>query len=115
LTLVSAPAGFGKTTLLAASLRERAPVGPNATSVAWVSLDARDGDAARFWTYALQALDEASPGCAAAAMSQLKGGHGTLADAITSLINELSVRPDDATLVLDDYHLADTPDVPDPV
>jgi LuxR family maltose regulon positive regulatory protein len=113
LTLVSAPAGFGKTTLLAAALQERATEGPNGTSVAWVSLDTRDGDAARFWTYALQALDVASPGCAAAALSQLEGGHGLLADVITLLINELSVRPDDATLVLDDYHLADTPDVGD--
>jgi LuxR family transcriptional regulator, maltose regulon positive regulatory protein len=111
LILVSAPAGFGKTTLLAAALQERVAQDPNATSVAWVSLDTRDGDAARFWTYALQALDVASPGCAAAALSQLDGGHDLLADAITSLINELSVRPDDVTLVLDDYHLADTPDV----
>jgi LuxR family maltose regulon positive regulatory protein len=113
LTLVSAPAGFGKTTLLAAALQERIAEGPNGTSVAWVSLDTRDGDAARFWTYALQALDVASPGCAAAALSQLEGGHGLLLDVITSLINELSVRPDDVTLVLDDYHLADTPDVAD--
>jgi LuxR family transcriptional regulator, maltose regulon positive regulatory protein len=111
LVLVSAPAGFGKTTLLAAALQERVDEDPNGTSVAWVSLDARDGDAARFWTYALQALDVASPGCAAAALSQLEGGHDLLADVITSLINELSVRPDDVTLVLDDYHLADTPDV----
>ena len=87
------------------------PKARDGTSVAWVSLDARDGDAARFWTYALQALDVASPGCAAAALSQLEGGHDLLADVITSLINELSVRPDDVTLVLDDYHLADTPDV----
>jgi LuxR family transcriptional regulator, maltose regulon positive regulatory protein len=113
LILVSAPAGFGKTTLLAAAIRERTTEGRHGTSVAWVSLDTRDGDAARFWTYALQALDVASPGCAAAALSQLEGGHDFLADVITSLINELSVRPDDVTLVLDDYHLADTPDVAD--
>ena len=111
LILVSAPAGFGKTTLLAAALREQIAEGPNGTSVAWVSLDARDGDAARFWTYALQALDVASPGCAAAALSQLEGGQSPPTDVITSLINELSVRPDDVTLVLDDYHLADTPHV----
>lgn len=113
LILVSAPAGFGKTTLLAAALRERVAEGPTGTSVAWVSLDTRDGDAARFWTYALQALDVASPGCAAAALSQLEGSHDLLADVVPSLINELSVRPDDVTLVLDDYHLADTPDVGD--
>jgi len=111
LILVSAPAGFGKTTLLAAALSEWVAEGPDGTPVAWVSLDARDGDAARFWTYALQALDVASPGCSAAALSQLEGGHDPLADVVTSLINELSVRPDDVVLVLDDYHLADTPDV----
>ena len=115
LVLVSAPAGFGKTTLLAAALREQVAEGPNGRSVAWVSLDTRDGDAGRFWTYALQALDLASPGCAAAALSQLEGGHDLLPDVITSLINELSVRPDDVTMVLDDYHLADTPEVGDSV
>jgi LuxR family maltose regulon positive regulatory protein len=60
LVLVSAPAGFGKTTLLASTYG-------GAGSVAWVSLDSRDGDASRFWTYVLHALDGVSPGCAATA------------------------------------------------
>jgi LuxR family maltose regulon positive regulatory protein len=54
LTLVSAPAGFGKTTLLSAwvqSLKARTPL------VAWVSLDEEDNDPLSFWTYILSALD----------------------------------------------------------
>jgi LuxR family maltose regulon positive regulatory protein len=107
LVLVSAPAGFGKTTLLTSAYDE--------ASVAWVSLDGRDGDATRFWTYVLHALDAVSPGCAATALSILEGATGTLTDVVGSLVNELSVRPEDVTLVLDDYHLADTPDVSETV
>ena len=59
LVLVSAPAGFGKTTFFAAALDEGAPL-------AWVSLDARDADSNRFWTYTLHALEAASPGVARA-------------------------------------------------
>ena len=104
LVLVSAPAGFGKTTLLASALT-RAP------RVAWVSLDARDSDAARFWAYVLHALEGASPGCATTALALLETGHGSFEDVVAALVNELSVRPEDLTLVLDDYHLADSPEV----
>ncbi len=108
LVLVSAPAGFGKTTLLASAYGD-------AASVAWVSLDSRDGDTSRFWTYVLHALGAVSPGCAASALSLLEAAAGTLADVVASLVNELSVRTDDVTLVLDDYHLADTPEVSESV
>ena len=108
LVLISAPAGFGKTTLLTAAWGEGAPRSASGATVAWVSLDARDSDASRFWAYALRALDGASPGCATDALSQLESGRVPLEEVITSFINELSVRPDDLTLVLDDYHLADT-------
>jgi len=111
LVLVSAPAGFGKTTLLAATLRELREPESGGQSVAWVSLDPRDGDSARFWAYTLRALDGASPGCAGSALGQLEAGSGPLEDVITSLINELSVRSEDLMLVLDDYHHADTPEV----
>lgn len=104
LVLVSAPAGFGKTTLMASAFSD-------ATSVAWVSLDSRDGDARRFWTYVLHALDAVSPGCAATALSLLQTTGSTLTDVVVNLVNELSVRTDDVTLVLDDYHLADSPEV----
>ncbi len=111
LVLVSAPAGFGKTTLLASVLAGGSPTGPAGRAVAWVSLDGRDGDATRFWTYVLSALDAASPGCAGAALAELESGRGQFEDVVAALVNELSVRADDLTLVLDDYHLADTPEV----
>ena len=111
LVLVSAPAGFGKTTLLAAALRKASAADPKGHPVAWVSLDARDGDGRRFWACALQALEAASPGAAGGALGQLEAGRGQLEDVVTSLVNELSVRPGELTLVLDDYHLADTPEV----
>ena len=108
LVLVSAPAGFGKTTLVAAALGD-------GTAVAWVSLDARDGDGTRFWTYTLHALEAASPGCASAALTLLEAGNAGLDEVVASLVNELSVRPDPLTLVWDDYHLADTSEVSDSV
>ena len=108
LVLVSAPAGFGKTTLVAAALGDGTPV-------AWVSLDARDGDYTRFWTYTLHALEAASPGCASAALTLLEAGNAAADEVVASLVNELSVRPDPLTLVWDDYHLADTSDVSDSV
>jgi LuxR family maltose regulon positive regulatory protein len=111
LVLVSAPAGFGKTTLLASVMAGGPRAGPAAQAVAWLSLDARDGDPNRFWTYVLRALDAASPGCAGAALAQLESGRGQFEEVVAALVNELSVRADDLTLVLDDYHLADTPEV----
>jgi LuxR family transcriptional regulator, maltose regulon positive regulatory protein len=111
LVLVSAPAGFGKTTLLAVALRDRTGAGP----LAWVSLDARDGEPSRFWTYVLHALDAAVPGCATAALARLESGQGRLEDVVTTLVNELSVQVDEVTLVLDDYHLADTHEVSESV
>ena len=104
MVLVSAPAGFGKTTLLASVLRHGPPV-------AWVSLDTRDGDPARFWGYALRALENASPGCAAAALAQLEMERHSIEDVVATLVNELSVRAGDVVLVLDDYHLADSTEV----
>jgi LuxR family maltose regulon positive regulatory protein len=111
LLLVSAPAGFGKTTLLTSVMTARSAREREQPQVAWVSLDAGDTDAARFWSYALRALERASPGCAAEALSVLEAGGTSIAAVLTTVINELSVRPGDLTLILDDYHLADSPDV----
>ena len=106
LTLVSAPAGFGKTTLLCTWLATH-----EGRPTAWVSLDERDLDAATFWTYVLLAVDRAAPGTASAALTRLQSGQGAIDSVITLLINELSVLADDLTLVLDDYHLAEGPDI----
>ena len=69
LTLVSAPAGFGKTTLLAEWLAA-APF--DGRSVAWLSLDQRDNDPALFWTYLVAALKTAAPGVGAGALALLQ-------------------------------------------
>jgi LuxR family maltose regulon positive regulatory protein len=105
LTLVSAPAGFGKTTLIATWLAGRRPGG----RTAWVSLDARDTDAGTFWSYLLIAVDRAAPCSAAAALDQLRTARAPVEAVLAGLLNELSVLPEDLTIVLDDYHLADSP------
>jgi LuxR family maltose regulon positive regulatory protein len=107
LTLVSAPAGFGKTTLIASWLDGRRP----SARTAWVSLDARDTDATTYWTYLLVAVDRAAPGSAAAALDQLRTGRTPVEALLAGLLNELSVLPEDLTVVLDDYHLADGPGI----
>lgn len=107
-TLISAPAGFGKTTLLA-SWFATAPY--DDLPVAWVSLDERDREGTSFWTYVLLALDRAVPGSGAAALTLLQSGQAPLETVLTGVVNELSVHPVEVTVVLDDYHLADGVDV----
>jgi LuxR family maltose regulon positive regulatory protein len=106
LTLVSAPAGFGKTTLVASWLAGEAP----GLKAAWVSLDAGDQDPQSFWTYVLTALDRAVPGAGSAGLDILAAGQPAEV-ALTAALNELSVLPDDVVLALDDYHLAEGPRV----
>ncbi len=110
-TLVSAPAGFGKTTLLA-SWFATAPSTPDDDHVvAWVTLDERDREATSFWTYVLLALDRAVPGSGAAALTLLQSGQATVETVLAGVVNELSVSSGEVTVVLDDYHLADGVDV----
>ena len=106
--LVCAPAGFGKTALLADWARgDRRPV-------AWLGLDGGDSDPARFWRYAVAALDRARPGLAGRVGPLLPGSVEGL---VTALINELAADPgpDEVLLVLDDYHLVDSGPVHDSV
>ncbi len=108
LTLLSAPAGFGKTTLLAQWLRteaERSDLG-----IAWVSLDEDDRDPQTFWTYVLTALERVAPGSGSAGL-QLLASEQPAAAVVSGVLNELSVLPDDVVLVLDDYHLAECPQI----
>ena len=106
LTLVSAPAGFGKTTLLA-SWFATATSTPDGHVVAWVSLDERDREATSFWTYVLLALDRAVPGAVAGALTLLQSGQATVEVVLAGVVNELSVHSGEVTVVLDDYHLAE--------
>ncbi len=99
--LVCAPAGFGKTALLADWARD------GGRPVAWLGLDGGDSDPARFWRYATAALDRARPGLAGRISPLLPRSSEGL---VTALINELAddPGPDEVLLVLDDYHLVDS-------
>src|SRR5215469_4409280 len=103
--LVCAPAGFGKTGLLAEWAHgSRYPV-------AWLCLDAGDSDPARFWRYVLAALDRARPGLAERVGPLLGPPPPQSCEGlVTAVINELSAQPgaDEVVLVLDDYHLIDS-------
>lgn len=108
LTLVSAPPGFGKTTLLAAWLGDStSPQRP----VAWVSLEESERQPASFWTYVLTALDAAAPGVATAALPLLQAVHPPIDTVLATVLNELSTVPEGLDLVLDDYHAADGPEI----
>jgi LuxR family maltose regulon positive regulatory protein len=105
LTLVSAPAGFGKTTLLAEWLAAT-PAGER--PAAWVSLDPGDNDPALFWAYVITALQTVRPGVGANALSLLHSPQPPPIESIlTLLINELAAIEDDFVLVLDDLHVID--------
>ena len=110
LTLVSAPAGFGKTTLLAEWLAAAAADG---RSVAWLSLDQRDNDPALFWTYLVAALKTAAQGAGASALSLLQPPQPPNEAGLVTLLNDLDALPNDVVLVLDDYHVIDARDVQD--
>ncbi|MDQ2960719.1 MAG: hypothetical protein M3R48_06680 [Candidatus Dormibacteraeota bacterium] len=107
LTLISGPAGFGKTTLLsewlAASAGER--------SVAWVSLEPSDSQSASFWTYVITALQTAVPGVGASALALLQSTNPPVELVLTTLVNELGAVANDVVLVLDDDHVVDGHDV----
>ena len=102
LVLVCAPAGYGKTILLADWVRR------GQRPVAWLSLDAGDNDPARFWRHTVAALDGPCPGIGQW-MGPLLGPPAPLSfePLVTVLINELAAQPstDDVLLVIDDYHL----------
>jgi LuxR family maltose regulon positive regulatory protein len=109
LVLVSAPAGFGKTTILAAWLNQ----GPAAARrVAWLSLDAADNEPASFWTYVVTAIDQAVPGLGTGALLELLTAAPLPSEELlTTLLNELGAVPEEVWLVFDDYHLVGDPQV----
>ena len=112
LTLLSAPPGFGKTTLLAEWAR--AATGP-VKQVAWVSLDAADTDPGSFWPYVVASLAALVPGLGEACEDLANAGRPAGPEAITTLLNELAGVAGDVWLVLDDYHLPVNNDVRDGV
>lgn len=108
LTLVSAPAGFGKTTVLTEWLAT-SPV--DAQAAAWLSLDQRDNDPALFWRYILSALQTTIPSLGATALSLLSLGEPPTEAVLATLLNDLHSLSHDVVLVLDDYHVIEAMDV----
>ncbi len=102
LTLVAAPAGFGKTTLLASWLSRAS----EDRTVAWLSLDAAESDPAAFWTGVVAAVRDAMPGVGDRAMEILTASPASLDLVLSTLLNELA-GAGEVWLVLDDYHLVD--------
>ncbi len=104
LTLVSAPAGFGKTTLLAQWLAE------SSIPVAWLSLEPEDNDPTRFLTYLIAALQALGLQIGAAALAALRTLQPPSPEVVLAqLINELMEHGEgEIALVLDDYHVITT-------
>ena len=104
LVLVCAPAGYGKTVLLADWTRR------GGQPTAWLSLDAGDNDPARFWRHVVAALDQAIPGIGER-VAPLLGppAPSSFQGLVTELINELA--GEEALVVLDDYHVIGSPQV----
>lgn len=100
LTLICAPAGFGKTTLVTAWIEQ------TEQPTAWLSLDENDSDLVRFLTYFVAALQTVDEGLGETAASLLQSPQPPQIEHIfTSLINELAQKANHITMVLDDYHL----------
>ncbi|HQU58354.1 MAG TPA: adenylate/guanylate cyclase domain-containing protein, partial [Saprospiraceae bacterium] len=108
LTLISAAAGFGKTTLASewAAVCER--------PIAWLSLDERDSELNRFLAYLVAALQAVAEDIGEAVLGMLQSPQPPSAEsALTALLNEITTIPNDFILVLDDYHLVDSKPVDD--
>ncbi|MGE5376200.1 MAG: hypothetical protein ACM3XO_14175, partial [Bacteroidota bacterium] len=103
LTLISAPAGFGKTTLLSDW------VAGFASPVAWLALDEGDNDRSRFLTYLIAALETIAPNIGKGELAAIPSSQTLQTEAIlTALINEIATIPGNFVLVLDDYHVLDS-------
>src|ERR1700674_734270 len=102
LTLIAAPAGFGKTTLVSAW------VAGCDRQVAWLSLDKAESDPTLFLTYLVAALRTIAPDIGVGVLGVLHSPQPPpTASILTALLNEITTIPDHFVLVLDDYHLID--------
>ena len=112
LVLVSAPAGFGKSTLLTEWLAARPAAPADERLVAWLSLDRGDNDPASLWAYVIAALRTVAPGVGESALALLDAPRRPpIRTVLTALLNDLGAGADDIVLVLDDYHVIDAPEV----
>ncbi len=108
IALVSAPAGFGKTTAVTEWL---ATLPIDRRCVAWLSLDERDNEPATFWTYVVAALASALGRDFGGDTSALLQSPAPLDAVVVTLINELASSNTDLVLVLDDYHVISAPEI----
>jgi len=109
LTLVSAAAGFGKTTLLS-MWSQSLPA--NTPRIAWVSLDEEDNEPRLFWTYILTALNKQLPDCFTSLLMQVQSPQSSpLVTLLAELINLLVEQTDHFLLILDDYQVITEPQV----
>lgn len=109
LTIVAAPAGYGKTTLVSSWLQARAADDDAPPVVAWLSLDERDSDGILFLRHLCEAINQARPGLCTASSAMLSGSAvPPFAELVREVANGLAALPDDLMLLLDDSHtLAD--------
>src|ERR1700750_1312141 len=116
LVLVSSPAGFGKTTLIAQWLAsggrdgESEPAGAP-PRVAWLSLDAGDSELRRFVIHLVAAIQVSRPQVGAEALALLGSGRIPPAEGLVSLVNDRDELAGPTVLALDDYHVIDAPDI----
>jgi LuxR family maltose regulon positive regulatory protein len=103
MTLISAPAGFGKTTLLS----EWVPQSPRC--VTWFSIDNEDNELSRFWTYFISSLQGLRSDLGKDALAFLQSPQAPpITSILTTLINDITTFPDAFAVVLDDYHVVDS-------
>ncbi|MEQ8671856.1 MAG: LuxR C-terminal-related transcriptional regulator [Aggregatilineales bacterium] len=108
LALIVAPAGYGKTALVGEWISQ------TAMKVIWFSIDSGDNDPVRFWDYVIATIQTAYPDIGHKTLTLLHEPQPLPVETILSaLINELSALPDLLTLVLDDYHIIETPAIQD--
>ncbi|NDJ78746.1 MAG: LuxR family transcriptional regulator [Chloroflexi bacterium] len=106
LTLISAPAGFGKTTTVSEWLAN------SERPIAWLSLDSGDNDLVRFLTYLIAALQTIEPHLGGGILNVLQSPQPPVTEVIlTTLVNEIAALPVECFLVLDDYHVIDAQSV----
>ncbi len=107
LTLVSAPAGFGKTTLICEWVHST-----QAPRVAWLALNEEDNDPVRFWSHTIAALQKLFPDLGDGALAAIQSPQAPpMYVVLGTVINEIAEVPGKFSLVLDDYHLIDNPAV----
>jgi len=104
LVLVSAPAGFGKTSLLTQWL---ATVAGHGHAVGWLALDQSDNRSPAFWPHLVAAIGTTVPGFGAGLLALLESSGSVTEGVLSALVNELDALSGELYLVLDDYHLID--------